>query len=43
MMRELEGGCSVPMGVNSRFVDGALELKGVVLSLDGTSRVAEQV
>jgi hydroxymethylbilane synthase len=35
-LRELEGGCQVPIGVNTRFADsGELILTGMVASLDG--------
>ncbi|KAI8072365.1 porphobilinogen deaminase [Gongronella butleri] len=36
-MRTLEGGCSVPIGVNTSYteVDGTLKLHGLVASLDG--------
>ncbi|KAK0506792.1 porphobilinogen deaminase, dipyromethane cofactor binding domain-containing protein [Armillaria luteobubalina] len=34
-LRILEGGCSVPVGVNSMFENGALALMGCVTSLDG--------
>lgn len=36
LMRTLEGGCSVPIGVNSSLdKDGKLTLRGLVASLDG--------
>lgn len=35
MMRTLEGGCSVPIGVNSRIENEKLHLRGLVASLDG--------
>ncbi|KAL3895018.1 MAG: hypothetical protein SGCHY_004942 [Lobulomycetales sp.] len=38
-MRELEGGCSVPLGVKSSLKDGVLSLHGRVTSLDGCSIV----
>jgi hydroxymethylbilane synthase len=34
-LRELEGGCQVPIGVNTRLEDDALVLTGMVASLDG--------
>ncbi|ORX48831.1 porphobilinogen deaminase [Hesseltinella vesiculosa] len=34
-MRTLEGGCSVPIGVNTNFENGVLTLRGLVSSLDG--------
>ncbi len=35
LLRELEGGCQVPIGVNSQIKDGNLLLHGMVASLDG--------
>lgn len=35
MLRSLEGGCQVPIGVNSCFDDDTLYLQAVVASLDG--------
>ncbi|CAO3684978.1 unnamed protein product [Umbelopsis vinacea] len=40
LMRTLEGGCSVPIGVNSRFEGRSLHLRGLVASVDG-KEVAE--
>lgn len=40
LMRTLEGGCSVPIGVNTRFEGRILHLRGLVASVDGT-QVAE--
>ena len=34
-LRELEGGCQVPIGVNTRFEGDTLVLTGMVASLDG--------
>jgi hydroxymethylbilane synthase len=46
-LRELEGGCQVPIGVNSRFDgdgDGAeLVLTGMVASLDGVRLIRDEV
>ena len=42
-LRELEGGCQVPIGVNTSFNDGKLVLKGLVASLDGLKIVQDQV
>jgi hydroxymethylbilane synthase len=42
-LRELEGGCQVPIGVNTAIVDGTLTLKGLVASLDGQKLVQNQV
>lgn len=39
LMRRLEGGCSVPIGVETRFVDGALRMEARVVSLDGEACV----
>ncbi|CAK7245418.1 MAG: porphobilinogen deaminase [Sporothrix thermara] len=42
VMRQLEGGCSVPIGVETRWTDAdksVLELKATVVSLDGTKAV----
>jgi len=46
MLRELEGGCSVPVGVQSLLVEGEdgveiLTLVGCVTSVDGTAHVQE--
>ncbi|MCS7292192.1 MAG: hydroxymethylbilane synthase [Gloeomargarita sp. SKYBB_i_bin120] len=38
-LRQLEGGCQVPIGVHSQLVGDELTLSGVVLSLDGQQRV----
>ncbi|KAI7905633.1 porphobilinogen deaminase [Cokeromyces recurvatus] len=40
LMRQLEGGCSVPIGVNSSIKDKILSLHGLVSTLDG-QRVVE--
>ena len=34
-LRELEGGCQVPIGVNTQIEDDNLTIKGMVASLDG--------
>ncbi|MEN9208225.1 MAG: hydroxymethylbilane synthase [Gloeomargarita sp. GMQP_bins_120] len=39
-LRQLEGGCQVPIGVHSQLEGEMLTLSGVVLSLDGQQRVA---
>lgn len=41
MMRVLEGGCSVPLGVNTSWDETTLELyfKGIIVSPDGTESV----
>lgn len=35
LLKELEGGCQVPIGGHARFREGLLELTGLVASLDG--------
>lgn len=40
LLRELRGGCNVPVGAHARVREGALHLRARVLSLDGT-RVVE--
>ncbi|KAI9010309.1 porphobilinogen deaminase [Phycomyces nitens] len=35
LMRTLEGGCSVPIGVNTKLDKNSLRLRGLVASLDG--------
>ena len=42
-LRALEGGCQVPIGVNSRFEDQALVLSGMVASLDGQRLIRDEV
>jgi hydroxymethylbilane synthase len=42
-LRALEGGCQVPIGVNSRFDDQALVLTGMVASLDGQRLIRDEV
>ncbi|CAG9945666.1 unnamed protein product [Clonostachys rosea f. rosea IK726] len=39
VMRTLEGGCSVPIGVETHWVDGKLRLRATVVSVDGTESV----
>ena len=41
-LRELEGGCQVPIGVNSRIKDEKLFLSGMVASIDGERLIKEQ-
>ena len=41
-LRELEGGCQVPIGVNTRFEGDQLILTGMVASLDGKRLIREQ-
>lgn len=39
VMRTLEGGCSVPIGVETEWVDDKLRLRATVVSVDGTEAV----
>ena len=42
-LRQLEGGCQVPIGVNSRFEADQLVLTGMVASLDGQVLIRDEV
>ncbi len=42
-LRELEGGCQVPIGVNTSINGSQLTLKGIVASLDGQTLVTGEV
>lgn len=42
-LRELEGGCQVPIGVNTVINDDTLTLTGVVASLDGQTLIKDQI
>ena len=42
-LRELEGGCQVPIGVNTRFDGNDLVLTGMVASLDGVRLIRDEV
>ena len=42
-LRELEGGCQVPIGVNSKIHNEQLCLTGMVASLDGERLIKDQV
>jgi len=42
-LRDLEGGCQVPIGVNSNIDNGLLYLTGMVASLDGERLIKDQV
>lgn len=42
-LRELEGGCQVPIGVNTTIENGVLTLVGMVASLDGQRLIRDQV
>ncbi|MGD1865067.1 MAG: hydroxymethylbilane synthase, partial [Phormidesmis sp.] len=41
--RELEGGCQVPIGVNTTIEGDTLTLKGIVASLDGQQLIKDVV
>jgi hydroxymethylbilane synthase len=41
-LRQLEGGCQVPIGVNTHFEGDALVLTGMVASLDGRRLLREE-
>ena len=41
-LRELEGGCQVPIGVNSQISNDDLTLTGMVASLDGKRLIRDQ-
>ena len=41
-LRELEGGCQVPIGVNTRFEGEQLVMTGMVASLDGLRLIRDQ-
>jgi hydroxymethylbilane synthase len=42
-LRSLEGGCQVPIGVNSRFDGDQLVITGMVASLDGQRLIRDEV
>ncbi|MEL6157926.1 MAG: hydroxymethylbilane synthase [Cyanobacteria bacterium J06554_11] len=42
-LRELEGGCQVPIGVNTRIEGDMLSLTGIVASLDGKQLIKDVV
>lgn len=42
-LRELEGGCQVPIGVNTVLEDNSLTLTGIVASLDGKNLVKDTI
>lgn len=42
-LRELEGGCQVPIGVNTTWTDNTLTLTGLVASLDGQTLIKDEV
>ena len=41
-LRELEGGCQVPIGVNSRIENDEIYLKGMVASIDGEKLIKDE-
>ena len=43
VLRELGGGCQVPIGVNARLKDDSLHLIATVCNLDGKHRLLEQL
>ena len=42
-LRDLEGGCQVPIGVNTEIKGDTLTLKGIVASLDGQTLISDTV
>ncbi|MFZ4665642.1 MAG: hydroxymethylbilane synthase [Prochlorotrichaceae cyanobacterium] len=42
-LRELEGGCQVPIGVDTQWSESQLILKGMVASLDGSRLIQNEV
>jgi hydroxymethylbilane synthase len=42
-LKELEGGCQVPIGVNSHIVGDSLTLTGMVASLDGKNLIKDSI
>ncbi|GAC1460168.1 MAG: hydroxymethylbilane synthase [Chamaesiphon sp.] len=42
-LRELEGGCQVPIGVNTKFSGDSLTLTGLVASLDGQKVIKDSL
>ncbi len=42
-LRDLEGGCQVPIGVNTEIIDNKLTLTGIVTSVDGQKMVKDTV
>ena len=43
LLRELEGGCQIPIGALGTFEDGKLRLDGMVASLDGTRLIRDSI
>ncbi|MGD1914433.1 MAG: hydroxymethylbilane synthase [Rivularia sp. (in: cyanobacteria)] len=42
-LRDLEGGCQVPIGVNTQINGDELTMTGIVASIDGTKRIQDTV
>ncbi|MGK7954120.1 MAG: hydroxymethylbilane synthase, partial [Crocosphaera sp.] len=42
-LRELEGGCQVPIGVNTQIENNILTLTGMVASLDGKTLIKDTI
>ncbi|BAY85046.1 porphobilinogen deaminase [Calothrix parasitica NIES-267] len=42
-LRDLEGGCQVPIGVNTEINGDQLTMTGIVASIDGTKRIQDTV
>ena len=42
-LRALEGGCQVPIGVNSEIIDSQLQLIGMVASINGKQLIREEI
>ncbi|MCX7822348.1 MAG: hydroxymethylbilane synthase [Syntrophobacterales bacterium] len=42
-LRELEGGCQVPIGCHCFFENGSIKLKGMIASLDGSVILRDEV
>ncbi len=42
-LRELEGGCQVPIGVNTQLEGDTLTLTGIVISVDGKKQVKDTI
>ena len=43
VLRQLGGGCQVPIGANAQLVNGVLSMIGMVSSVDGKHRIVESV
>lgn len=42
VMRTLEGGCSVPIGIETKWIDGKLRLRAIVVALEGNDAVESE-